>query len=103
MKLTPEKLAAAHFIQRQLGKRLTIRRTPELSFLADETIEDCREQAGFGRLTGGRKRGIEDRQSHFRKGVVGDWKNHLKPATVNRIDEIAGDQLAEQLAGSDRE
>ena len=32
--------AAAHFIQRQLGKRLTIRRTPELSFLADETIEE---------------------------------------------------------------
>lgn len=69
----------------------------------DETIEDCREQAGFGRLTGGRERGIEDRQSHFRKGVVGDWKNHLKSATVSRIDEIAGDQLAEQLAGSSRE
>lgn len=32
--------AAAHFIQRQLGKRLTIRRTPELTFVADETIQE---------------------------------------------------------------
>lgn len=32
--------AAAHFIQRQLGKRLTIRRTPELTFVEDQTIEE---------------------------------------------------------------
>ena len=32
--------AAAHFIQRQLGKRLTIRRTPELTFVEDQTIQE---------------------------------------------------------------
>ncbi len=32
--------AAAHFIQRQLGKRLTIRRTPELSFVADDSLQE---------------------------------------------------------------
>ena len=32
--------AAAHFIQRELGKRLTIRRTPELSFVEDQTIQE---------------------------------------------------------------
>ena len=31
--------AAAHFVQRQLGKRLTIRRTPELTFLPDDSLE----------------------------------------------------------------
>ena len=31
--------AAAHFIQRELRKRLTIRRTPELAFLPDDSME----------------------------------------------------------------
>jgi ribosome-binding factor A len=31
--------AAAHFLQRELRKRLTIRRTPELLFLPDESME----------------------------------------------------------------
>lgn len=31
--------AAAHFLQRELRKRLTIRRTPELTFLPDESME----------------------------------------------------------------
>lgn len=31
--------AASHFMQRELGKRLTIRRTPALAFVADESIE----------------------------------------------------------------
>jgi len=32
--------AAAHFIQRELGMRLTMRRTPELSFFADEALKE---------------------------------------------------------------
>ena len=32
--------AAAHFMQRELGKRLTIRRTPELEFVADDTVQE---------------------------------------------------------------
>ena len=31
--------AAAHFLQRELRKRLTIRRVPELVFLPDDSIE----------------------------------------------------------------
>ncbi len=31
--------AAAHFLQRELRKRLTIRRTPELAFLPDDSLE----------------------------------------------------------------
>jgi ribosome-binding factor A len=31
--------AAAHFLQRQLRHRLTIRRTPELHFLRDDSLE----------------------------------------------------------------
>jgi ribosome-binding factor A len=32
--------AAAPFLQRELGKRITIRRTPELTFLADDAMEE---------------------------------------------------------------
>ena len=32
--------AAARFLQRELRKRLTIRRTPELPFLQDESLEE---------------------------------------------------------------
>jgi ribosome-binding factor A len=31
--------AAAHFLQRELRKRLTIRRTPELTFVQDDSLE----------------------------------------------------------------
>lgn len=31
--------AAAHFLQRSLGRRLTIRRIPQLSFVADNSLE----------------------------------------------------------------
>ena len=31
--------AASHFLQRELRRRLTIRRMPELAFVADESIE----------------------------------------------------------------
>lgn len=41
----------------------------------------------------GRKPGEENNNSHFRKGIVGDWKNHLKPAHVARLKEVAGQQL----------
>ena len=31
----------------------------------------------FTKKTGGRQRGQEDIYHHYRKGLVGDWKNHF--------------------------
>ena len=39
----------------------------------------------------GRKRGDEDRQSHFRKGVHGDWKNHFDERLVEEFKRYTGD------------
>lgn len=54
----------------------------------------------FERLSGGRKfwkqarkQGQEDPHSHFRKGIIGDWKNYLKPQHINRFKQVAGDKL----------
>ena len=33
----------------------------------------------FSEMARGRAQGIEDASSHYRKGVSGDWANHLKP------------------------
>lgn len=44
----------------------------------DDTITRMREAASFERLAA-RPAGCEDAKSHFRKGVVGDWQDHLDP------------------------
>lgn len=52
-----------------------------LKFLGVEAthalIEECCRAGSFEHLTGGRNKGDEDRNSHFRKGVTGDWRNHF--------------------------
>lgn len=35
-------------------------------------------ESRFSALASGRERGEEDQQSHYRKGVAKDWKNHFK-------------------------
>ncbi|GAB4263688.1 MAG: hypothetical protein Kow0080_02280 [Candidatus Promineifilaceae bacterium] len=42
-----------------------------------------------------RRPGQEDANSHFRKGIAGDWRNYLKPEHVARFKELAGRQLIE--------
>ncbi len=61
--------------------------------VSDEILQTCRDASAFENVSGGREVGVEDRQSHFRKGVVGDWRDHLEPATAERVSEIAGELI----------
>lgn len=54
------------------------------------SIENCH----FSKLAGGRNRGEENIQSHFRKGVVGDWRSHFDYDTWNAFDTEAGELLS---------
>jgi hypothetical protein len=47
-------------------------------------LESCREAGSFEKLSGGRRRGQSDSNSFYRKGVVGDWVNHIDPDLANR-------------------
>lgn len=47
----------------------------------------------FKRVSGGRKRGEEDAGSHWRKGVHGDWVNHLTEEHVRVFKQRYNDLL----------
>jgi hypothetical protein len=47
----------------------------------------------FKKKTGGREQGAEDRGSHYRKGVPGDWRNHFTERHVRYFKERYNDLL----------
>jgi hypothetical protein len=60
------------------------------------------ERNRFERLSVGRRfwklarrSGQEDTSSHFRKGVIGDWKIYFKKNHIQRYKELAGSALIE--------
>ena len=54
------------------------------------------ERYSFANLSGGRERGQEDVLSHYRRGVVGDWRTHLTSKHLDAIRDRFGD-LVERL------
>ena len=56
-------------------------------------IERCVSAASFATLSGGRALGEENRASFFRKGVIGDWRNHVSPHAEREFEGKAGDWL----------
>lgn len=59
---------------------------------APEHVERCVGAADFTKQSG-RRPGQEDR-SFYRKGVVGDWENHLSPHAAEEADRVARGILA---------
>ncbi len=50
-----------------------------------------KEMTAKGNITGGRDNGQEELQSPYRKGVVGDWVNHMTKKQAELVDAIVGE------------
>ncbi len=70
---------------------------PVLRFLGvdsgTEAVAACCAGGAFATVSGGRTAGEEDRGSFFRKGVAGDWRNHLDAANQRVFLDKAGPWL----------
>jgi lipopolysaccharide transport system ATP-binding protein len=51
------------------------------------------ENQSFERLSGGRSRGEEQEDHHYRKGIAGDWRNHFTEPLKEEFKEHYGDLL----------
>jgi hypothetical protein len=51
------------------------------------------EETSFENMSGGRKPGEEDTKSFFRKGIIGDWRNHFGDREKEIIRQIGGEEL----------
>lgn len=61
----------------------------------EQWIEVCKNAGSFKKLSQGRNQGEEKRDSHFRKGIVGDWRTLFDDACVRKFNEHAGGLLEE--------
>lgn len=60
----------------------------------DTTVDACVERTSFKAMTG-RTPGDENASSHFRKGVAGDWREHLDPAALAAFERPVRDLMRE--------
>jgi len=62
---------------------------------SESMVHACKDLSSFEKLSGGRKRGEEDRNSFYRKGVVGDWKIYFSDEDLKFFNRIGGDMMKE--------
>jgi hypothetical protein len=68
-----------------------------LDLLPDGYLDELLRTRSFEQMAGGaRKIGEEDEKSHYRKGVAGDWRNHLTEDHLKLFRKRYGD-LVERL------
>jgi len=61
---------------------------------SEQAARACIDAGAFDRLSGGRDRGQEDKSAFFRKGQVGDWRNHFDSDCEQVFQQCAGPTLA---------
>jgi len=60
---------------------------------SEEIVSACAEAGAFKNFSNGRMRGVEDRESFFRKGISGDWENYFTDRQRDAVEALFGDFL----------
>jgi hypothetical protein len=63
--------------------------------ISEKNLQDLLSKYSFEKLSGGRESGKENQQSHYRKGVAGDWKNYFKESHKTAFKEMTDDLLVQ--------
>lgn len=63
--------------------------TMEKELHSDVWVSILKDHA-FEKLSGGRSKGEEDPESHYRKGEPGDWKNHFTDRVEKKFKKVYG-------------
>ena len=61
--------------------------TMEKELHSDVWVSILKDHA-FEKLSGGRSKGEEDPESHYRKGEPGDWKNHFTDRVEKKFKKV---------------
>jgi len=78
------------------GERVTREMLEFLNVRADDAgVEACLKVGDFRAMSGGRERGEADAGSHFRKGVVGEWRSFFDERARRAFEDPAGGLLEE--------
>jgi len=56
--------------------------------LPSSSLESILSQYNFEYWSKGRKQGEEDKASHMRKGISGDWKNYFTPLVAEKFQQV---------------
>jgi hypothetical protein len=94
--LAPDELGGASLarhLQSILTRRFLRPLSPGLPQLRAWNILAAVYDNRYDKKTAGRARGTEDRTSHYRKGVAGDWRNYFQEQHQERFNELYGDVL----------
>jgi hypothetical protein len=61
--------------------------------VTEDQFLEVMEEHQFEKLSGGRKQGEESTNSHYRKGIAGDWQNHFNKRHCNYFKRAMNDIL----------
>jgi len=61
--------------------------------IGEDHLASIVDEFSFKKLSEGRSKGDENVNSHFRKGISGDWKNHFNQEHIDLFKEKWGDLL----------
>jgi hypothetical protein len=77
-----------HFNRKRKLLHWSIEPGPIIPAISNGRINQIVNENGFHAMSGGRKPGTESKANHYRKGVVGDWKNHFNDRLQAHFEEL---------------